>query len=168
MGVASSPKRQGHVTSEASKTWRLPSVKYDFRRRFSPFNIASTTLKLFWQHLYSIKIIFLWKLDINAVMFTHESGFPSRRREYLQIVLQNGGHWENPSKVKVGDALTCIVHGHYFIIWQANTMYIILSMLAFYVCNLYNDIFHGYYTYDVFVKRNALKTPVLPARGGAG
>ena len=41
-------------------------------------------------------------------------------------------------------------------------------MLAFHVCNLYNDIFRGYYTHDVVVKQNALKTPVLPAGGGAG
>ena len=103
---------------------------------------------------------------LNEVIFTHATCLWTGNHRKRQFVIQNGGHWANHSKLKVGGALTGFVHGDYFIISQNKTKSVILRMLSFHLCNWYNDIIRGYYTHDVFVKRNPLKTPIFLCNGG--
>ena len=102
---------------------------------------------------------------LNEVIFTHATRLWTGNHWKRQFVRQNGRHWANRSKVKVVDALIGFVHGYYFIISQNKNTSVILRMVSFHVCNLYNDIFRGYYTHDVFVKWNALKMPIFLCNG---
>ena len=78
---------------------------------------------------------------LNEVIFTHATCLWTGNHRKRQFVIQNGGHWANHSKLKVGGALTGFVHGDYFIISQNKTKSVILGMLSFHVCK-YTSV-HG-------------------------